>query len=260
MAAPIVDTDAPFAKGSYHSYHMSSDGRRFTGYHHPEGVALRASSSDVIDTNRLYLEVREHNAPGSCRGFYCALRESSFDDVPIGEEYECTFVLVMGVSPNAITSIMQIHYYEWKGDLAPYNNLSEAVKENTHIKFAKKMFKPTLISANVGTVHIKHLAQVSGPTFDDQPLFITAKRQVLDEERTYHEAGKCGDFVSNNGGVYLIDREQELAKNMIRAPSTISNISGLQSLTECNDDVSSASNTSNITQFGLNSPNASNIR
>jgi len=270
MAAPIVDRDASFAKGSYHSFCMSSEGR-FTGYHHPEGEAFRVSDSDIIDTNRLYLEVREHNAPGSCRGFYCALRESSFDDVPIGEEYECTFVLVVGVSPNNDRRPMQIHYYEWKGDISPYNNLTHAVEDNKkkHREFAKKMFKPKLISVNYNTVYVKHLAQVSGPTFYDQRPFIIATIVVklvdenggeYEEERTYHETPTFGDFVSDRGGAYLINREQEKEKNMIRAPSTPVNLNQIHSRTECNDDVAQASATSHITQFGHNSLDASKTR
>lgn len=271
MAAPIVDRDASFAKGSYHTFNMSSEGR-FTGYHHPEGEALRVSDSDITATNRLYLEVREHNAPGCCRGFYCALRESSFDDVPIGEEYDCTFVIVMGVSPDEHTSIMQIHYYEWKGDISPYNSLTHAVDNNkkTHRKFAKKMFKPKLISVNYNTVYVKHLAQVCGPTFDDQPPFIIATINVkilddesgeyIEEERRYHETGECGNCVSNSGGTWLIDNEQERDKNMIRAPAETKNIDKIHSKTECTDGVASASSTHNIIQFGQNRQNESNTR
>ena len=269
MAAPIVDTNAYFAKGTYHAFKLDSNGQ-FSGHHHPPGVALRVNEdTDVIDSNRLYLEVREHNAPGNCRGWYCAARDTSFDDVPIGEDYDCTFVLVMGVSPDKDTSKMQIHYYEWKGDISPYDSLTHAVENNYHLQFAKKMFQPTLISADYDAVHIKHLAQVSGPTFDDQPPFIIANYtlKVLDEEsgeyyedeRKYHETGVCGDFVSNRGGGYVISK-QEREKKMIRAPATTKNLGNLQSKTNCQDDVAFASGTHHITQFGHNSQDASNTR
>ena len=269
MAAPIVDCDAHFAKGSYHSFIMNSTGS-FLGHHHPGGVAFRVNNSDDIDINRQYLEVREHNARGCFRGFYCAARTCSFANIPIGKDYDCMLVLVMGVSPaKDRPSIMQIHYYKWKGDISPYNSLSQAVEDNTHLQFAKNMFKPELLSADLGTLYIKHLAQVSGPTFKNQPPFIFAplKLKVFDvdsgnhieEERLYHEAGLCGDYVSNKGG-YLIDQQQEKEKNMIRAPSIVDNIDGIHSLTKCKDEVSTASSTLKIAQFGLNSSGASYTR
>ena len=270
MAAPILDSDAYFAKGTYHSFKLNSKGQ-FSGHHHPPGEALRVNdNSGVIDINRVYLEVREHNAPGNCRGFYCAARDTSFDDVPVGEDYDCTFVLVMGVSPDKDTSKMQIHYYKWKGDMSPYNSLTQAVEDNNHLRFAQKMFQPTLISVDYDAIHIKHLTQVSGPTFKDQPPFITANftLKVLDEEsgeyfeddRKYHETGVCGDFVSNKGGCYVINKQQEKEKNMIRAPARTKNLVNIHSKTDCKDDVADAAGTHHITQFGHNSRAASNTR
>jgi len=276
MAAPILDRDASFAKGTYHSFTLSSSGR-FSGHHHPQGEAYRVSDSDEIDSNRKYIEIKEHNALGKFRGWYCAARESSFDDIPIGEDYDCTFILVIGVSPNndrrPSNTSMQIHYYEWKGNISPYNSLTHAVEDNkkSQREFAKKMFKPTLLSADSGKLYLKHLSQISGPTFDDQPPFIiaTINVKVFDEESgeyvqggegTYHEAGLCGDRISNKGGAYLINSEQEKEKNMIRAPSKETNLSKIHSKTICQDDVATASSTSKLTQFGRNSTDASNIK
>ena len=105
------------------------------------------------------------------------------------------------------------------------------------------MFQPTLISVDYDAIHIKHLTQVSGPTFKDQPPFITANftLKVLDEEsgeyfeddRKYHETGVCGDFVSNKGGCYVINKQQEKEKNMIRAPARTKNLVNIHSKTDC---------------------------
>ena len=144
MAAPILDTNAPWAHGISRSYTMGADGK-FTGYVHPPGEALRFPNdpSLSVDDKQVFIECTNRNTRGQCQGFLCASSDIPFEKYPVGTTFYPNLILVMGITSTSDGTITY-HYYKWKG-IGSYKSVASAMMSlKKPIPYIKKTFEPIM--------------------------------------------------------------------------------------------------------------------
>ena len=164
MSAPTV-VSAKWAKGKCDTYCLSSDGKSFSGFMHCAGRALSYSNfpTDEEDKAIQFMSCRNR---GFARWSPCSASSMKVSKVPPGQSFECTFVLLIGVSLNHQTEDIEYNYIVWKGDLCGHLNIKSAMAScKKPLDFVMKYFSQKIIITSTKSIHMRHLNQVSGPTF-----------------------------------------------------------------------------------------------
>ena len=244
MASPILRL-APWARGKYDVYSLSSDGANFTGYIFPPGCAFMSNpNQNEISDHIIFFSTRSGRSKG--KNFICAASTKPFSRFKSGSIFPCSFIMVLGLQRQfhpPMTQARLIYLYrKWKGHLGGYSNLKEAFfhLHKPH-DFVTAMFSPELMTAFVGELHIRPLNQICGPSIFQKinlpPSF------AIRYGTKWHQISSGGDIWEN--GWYQPSDKNE---NLIRAPSTTSNVPTVV-LQECVDKLGLTAGCRNIFQY-----------
>ena len=180
MAAPIV-VDAPWAHGKCETFRLYSDGL-FHGYMHPSGKALQKNMHTEVDpASCMFLTCRNRGDP-----LYsiCAISKTPFELIPPSQYFPAIFAVMIGITETK--GLFQYHYLQWKGHPNAFQIIVKGMKP---LHFIKKFFSSTIMESQVGTVHLRFLNQLSGPSLVPHWTPTIALRNAI----LYHEMAMAPD-------------------------------------------------------------------